>query len=147
MIEIIRFLLKYGADPNAKDNDGYSPLMYAVVNDRCEIVKLLIEHEANINDHEHSLLGLFPLHMSVHFARPRIMKLLIENGAIIDLKASNGATALYYAVKHKKIDMVEILLQSGASITAKDQNQITPFEMALMNRHIFSLKTMGYFTH
>lgn len=46
-LEIIRFLLKNGADPNEPNAEGYTPLMYACQNVNVDAVKLLIDHGAN----------------------------------------------------------------------------------------------------
>ena len=46
-IEFIRFLLVQSADPNCAPNNGYSPLCSAIVNNRVDLVSLLIEFGAN----------------------------------------------------------------------------------------------------
>ena len=56
-----------------------------------------IEHGANIDDQDY-LSENGPLHFAVALRHMRILKLLIENGASIDFKTLDGATALIYAV-------------------------------------------------
>ena len=48
----------------------------------------------------------------------RILKLLIENGASIDFKALDGATALTYAVNYREKEMAEILIENGANVNS-----------------------------
>ena len=62
-----------------------------------ETAKLLIEHGANIDDHE-NLFGNVPLHLAVSIRHMRILRLIIENHPSIDFKALDGATALTFAV-------------------------------------------------
>ncbi len=48
-IEIVKFLLDHGANVNAVDHDGWSPLMWAVGLKNAELVQLLIDHGASVN--------------------------------------------------------------------------------------------------
>ena len=57
-----------------------------------ETAKLLIEHGANIDDHE-NLFGNVPLHLAISCRQMRILMLLVENGASFDFQALDGATA------------------------------------------------------
>ena len=51
-----------------------------------------------------------PLHYAVSYGHKIILKLLIENGASIDFKALDGATALTHAVNYREKEMAEILI-------------------------------------
>jgi ankyrin repeat protein len=48
-VEKVRKLLKKGADVNAKNFLGYTPLHYGAANGHIEVVKLLLEHGADPN--------------------------------------------------------------------------------------------------
>ena len=63
-----------------------------------------IEHGANIDDQDY-LSENVQLHYAVSYGHKRILKLLIENGASIDFKALDGATALTYAINYKQKKM------------------------------------------
>jgi ankyrin repeat protein len=45
--DVARLLIKLGADIEAKDNNGWKPLHEAVANDSLDVTRLLIEHGAN----------------------------------------------------------------------------------------------------
>ena len=47
--KIIRILLEHKVDPNDKDYHDYTPLHYAIILGWLEVVKLLVEHGADIN--------------------------------------------------------------------------------------------------
>ncbi len=46
---IAKLLIKKGANVNMKDNNEKTPLYFAIKNNDSELVKLLIENEANPN--------------------------------------------------------------------------------------------------
>ena len=60
-IDLVRLLLKNGADPDIKSNDGVSPLFVAALNGRNKIVKLLLE-SSPIDENEQKELTNYKLH-------------------------------------------------------------------------------------
>jgi len=48
-LQLVKSLLASGADINAKDNNGWTPLIEAAQEDHLEIVTLLLEKGADIN--------------------------------------------------------------------------------------------------
>jgi len=75
-IKIFKLLIEYGADINNKEN----LLFQAIENEFCEAVQLLIDHGADINA---NYCNLSALETSMYYDDD-IVKLLLENGAIID---------------------------------------------------------------
>ena len=114
-LDIFKILLDKGADPKEKVNHGLTPMMIATQEGKYETAKLLIEHGANIDDHE-NLSGNVPLHLAISCRQLRILMLLIENGTSIDCKALDGATAWTYAVNNKQREMAEFLVENGANV-------------------------------
>lgn len=47
-MDAVRLLLKHGADPNAKDHRGNSPLHYAIVYQAYDLVETLVDHGADL---------------------------------------------------------------------------------------------------
>lgn len=90
---LVKQLLELGADPNARDLHGGTPL-HAMVRwvTRPDIISILLERGADINAVDHA--GQTPLHLAASCIRrpghqwgnhPELSSYLIENGATIDI--------------------------------------------------------------
>ena len=80
---------------------------------------LLIEHKANVNG-DGNLSGNVPIHYAIDFDDMKLLKLLIEKVASIDIKAFDGTNALMYAVNDNTLDIIKILLENGADPNESD---------------------------
>jgi ankyrin repeat protein len=63
--------------------NGNSPLHTAVGTGGCEVIKMLLQHGANVNAKNHYTLS--PLTMAVSRGSPGVVELLLANNARIDL--------------------------------------------------------------
>ena len=77
----VAWALNLGADANAKDINGSTPLYWASLSGRTEIAKLLIEAGADVQVKDN--FGDTPLHKASRWGHTEIAKLLIEAGATI----------------------------------------------------------------
>ena len=104
----VQMLLENGADPNLKNNAGWTALMLAARNCGTEstenIVQMLLENGADPNLKNNN--GWTAL---MHAARycgeestENTVKMLLENGADPDVKNNKGFTALFLASKYNK---------------------------------------------
>ena len=108
--ESIINLIKNGADVNIQDNNeevsGNTALMMAAVENRIDIVKILIAANANLNlQNENGTTALMWAAMSGQ----EIVKFLIDAGADINLKENDGWTALRYARRTEDMDIIKLL--------------------------------------
>ena len=90
-----------------------TPLMAAASYGNFELVKLLVEHGADVN-HETSKSALICASCTEYHDTVKILKFLIDNGANIDSTVCDITTALIEAIIHSKFLCVEFLLASGA---------------------------------
>lgn len=86
----VRKLLKAGVSVNASDGatSDNKALHWAASYGNADIVKLLCEHQANVNVVNKA--GVTPLHDAVTRGDLDVARILLENGAATDIKAKEG---------------------------------------------------------
>lgn len=133
--EEVEKLLQQGADINQLNKYGLTPLMLAVATKQKDIVKFLIEKEADLNIQQKETDDT-ALTSAVTRGYTEIAKLLI-NAPKIDLnkKAVYGETALMRAAHYGHKDIVELLIKKGADLKIKDSTGRTAFIMAAVGGH------------
>jgi hypothetical protein len=132
-LPIVELLLQLGADPNAADSLGHTPL-YFVGNGSlgpsgAAIVRVLVQGGANINGRER-LKQCTALHMAARRGNVLVAEALLECGAEIEARDKLGETALHRAVKCGKEEMVVFLLSRGADAQAMGKAGKNPGQAA-----------------
>jgi len=83
----VTFLLKNGADVNAADNSGHTPLHDAVTQD-VKILDILIKHKAFVN--VRNVHGSTPLHLAALWGYPLSVKKLLDHQADPSIQDNRG---------------------------------------------------------
>lgn len=116
-VDIIRELLKAGADAKGRMPNGI-PLVYRATYDGDEeILRTLLESGADANskdDDEYEAL----LHVAAMHANVACIRILLERGASVDVRDRLGYTPLHLASKELSAESVKLLLRSGADENA-----------------------------
>ena len=134
------------ANPDARDENGVTPLMFASYNGFKAIAQILLKHQANANlvtlsnknfdfgkllSHKNSKATA--LMLAAFAGKCDIVYALIKAGAALNAQDSDGQTALMYAIlgdqnwPHKPLSpqrkkIIALLLEYGADSTIADHN-------------------------
>ena len=94
-LEVVQKLIEYGADINAEDLHGCTPLHTASEGPGPKggsVHRLLLEHGAEVNARRKD--GSTPLHRASLIGLPEVVRLLLEHGADVKAEDNSGRTAL-----------------------------------------------------
>ena len=134
--QVVKLLIKKGADVNIKDTDGETPLhvvAHGNKNDKkpieLEVAKLLIEKGADINAKNEDRDYQTPLCYAASHNRVELAKLLIEKGADVN----NDVNAIAYAARRNSVEVAELLIKHRADVHAKNKDGNTPLYTAANN--------------
>jgi len=114
----VRALIDKRVDVNATQQDGTTPLHWAVDRDRPDIVQMLIRAGANVK--AANRYGATPLWLASVNGNPKTIAMLLEGGADAGSANSDGETALMVAARTGQTDAVNLLLARGADPNGKE---------------------------
>ena len=139
-----------GANVNARDENGVTPLMIVV---RAivefdpkieEVINALVKAGADINAKSRTgmTVAMFAVISNSH---PEVMKILIKSGVKADEKyPETGVTLLMLAARsniHPEVpELIKTLVKSGADVNAKDKDGWTPLIYAARSLSDFCLE-------
>lgn len=114
--KMTQMLLKYGANPNALDDRGYTAFARAVETGNEDLVRLLLEHKADVNP---VFTAHTPLAIAVGYGQTNITRYLLDQGADPYLVKTNwGAfSALRSRIRDSELatTLGRMLLESAPS--------------------------------
>ncbi len=127
---IAQLYLQHGANIEAKDNWGRTPLMYAVANSNTEGVKLLLENgtDVSVKDNE-GRTALFYAKSS------EVIELLHNYGINLDTQDKNGMTSLMYVIQKGSKNAYCALIKAGANLALRDNEGLTASLHAVKTWH------------
>jgi len=120
--DIVKLLLKHGADAGKKNRDGHTPL--DLVRDGDQDIADLLRGDA----------ALLDAAKKGHLAR--VHKLVTSSN--INCRDSQGrnSTPLHLAAGYNNLDVAEYLLEHGADVNAQDKGGLIPLHNASSYGHL-----------
>jgi ankyrin repeat protein len=126
------------ADPglvNAYSPDGYQPLGLAAFFGQAQVAVYLVARGAAVNSASKNSMQVMPLHSAVAGQHLEIARLLIDQGADVNARQSDGFTALHGAAQNGQIEMIQLLLAHGADTSARGEGGMTALDYASRAGH------------
>ena len=127
----VKDCLDAGADANAIDDDGHTPLQWAArMSEDVNVTEALLDEGANANATDK--VGNTPLHIAVGMnENVEVTKTLLVTGANVNATNDAGYTPLHVAfINSKYPEVVLTLLEAGANANAVGYKGITPLHQA-----------------
>ena len=130
--ETVKQCLQNGLDANEIFEDRYTLLLPSTCCGDEKLVRLLIDHGADVNFR--SKLGMTPIYLASQHDAYDLTKLLIENGANIDVPSTNEVKSpLIESTIQGNTLIVIALIEAGANINIKDLEGKTALDYAKQN--------------
>jgi uncharacterized protein len=112
-------MITTGADVNAAQGDGTTPLHWAVYKVDADLVRALLARGAKpdaINNY-----GSSPLAEAVKVGNARLVGMLIDAGSNVEVRNQEGQTALMLAARAGSVEVAELLVRHGANVNAREK--------------------------
>lgn len=128
---LVQLLINNGANINNPDNNGTTPLMYAIYLNYTNMVIALLDHGAKIELKDKD--GSTALHYASDRNRKDLVELLLDRGADINAVREDGLTPLSIASLKGSQSVIRLLIEKGADLEIKHKNGQTALNLALKN--------------
>jgi hypothetical protein len=125
-VSTVRKLLAQRANVNAHDEDGYTPLMFAVYSP--DMFQLLAAHGADLNAADARGRTVL-MHAAGAREAYKVVNFLLEKGANTSVRDAQGNTALMIAVENPTT--VKLLLSYKADCHARNNRSENVFDIAM----------------
>uniref|UniRef100_A0A8C4UYT9 Ankyrin repeat and death domain containing 1B n=1 Tax=Falco tinnunculus TaxID=100819 RepID=A0A8C4UYT9_FALTI len=135
-LDIMRKLIKAGADQKAKNEDGMNVLHFAAQNNSVKIVDYFLQ-DLHLNDlNKPDGKGKKPFLLAAEKGHVDMINNLITLKLFTPEKDKEGNTALHLAAKNGHSEVVEILLKQWEEINDINQNNSSALQIAVQNGHL-----------
>lgn len=137
----LRAAITYGFDPNEKDADDRTLIMFAAYNGHVKTVEMLLEHGAEVNSADFE--GTTALMWASSGPFVDTVDLLLQKGANVNtVDSREHFTALMWAASEGQLEVVELLLRNNADKTLQDVDGDTAESFARQKGHAEVVKLL-----
>ncbi len=131
--DTLNALVEGGANPNAPDSAGVSPLERALRAGSQAAAEMLLAHGADPK--AVGQYGWTPLHSAADLGNTAAAALLLQKGADVNAIMNDGNTPLHLAVRNNHKEIVSLLLTNKADPNLRNNSGYTPLHEAVMMKH------------
>ncbi len=119
-LDLVKYLVKHGANVNEEDNTQWTALDYAAYNkvDASDVIAFLIQSGAKVNHQTRK--GSTPLMLARH---PNNARMLINKGANLKLKDKDGNGVLIRVLQNMAFGVVPVIVEAGADVNQPNREK------------------------
>lgn len=128
-VDTVESLVGSGADINAADAIGQTPLHLAAASGNIEMVTVLLEDGAEL-DLPEGRDGLSALHVAAQRGHEQVVDLLIRFGADMEARTRRQQTPLHLAALHGHAGVTAQLLKYHVRLDSRDADGMTALQLA-----------------
>eukprot|EP00026_Physarum_polycephalum_P007585 Phypoly_transcript_07648.p1 GENE.Phypoly_transcript_07648~~Phypoly_transcript_07648.p1 ORF type:complete len:487 (+),score=88.56 Phypoly_transcript_07648:95-1555(+) len=141
-LDIVRFLLKKGA--NARRYEGMSspPLFNACRAGHVEVARKLLKYEADPEGATTIGNKTTPLIIAAKHGSVEITQMLIDHGANVNTARMDSVTPIFMAAQENHVEVLKMLIKAGANVDACTDDDATPLFMAAQEGHAESVEIL-----
>ena len=136
-LNVLTFYLDNGENPNSYiPTEKKRLLTFAIENNHPEAVKLLLQHNADVQKEMSKSCNLTPLMYAASHNYVDILELLLINSPkSVNQKNASGWTALHFAAASGNLEACQKLIEFNANLELKTPFGQTPINLAITRRH------------
>ncbi|KAM8776210.1 kinase D-interacting substrate of 220 kDa isoform 2-T2 [Rhynchonycteris naso] len=137
-LEIVKELIKNGANCNLEDLDNWTALISASKEGHVHIVEELLKCGVNLEHRD--MGGWTALMWACYKGRTDVVGLLLSHGANPSVTGLYSVYPIIWAAGRGHADIVHLLLQNGAKVNCSDKYGTTPLVWAARKGHLECVK-------
>jgi ankyrin repeat protein len=129
--DVVAYII--GTHPDSVNDyapDGFTPLGLACYFGQAEVARYLVLKGADVNLPSNNGFHVYPIHSAAAGNYTDIVRLLVSNGAQVNVKQQAGGTPLHAAAQNGNADMLIILLEHGAEVNTRMEGGKLPTDLA-----------------
>ena len=137
-VQVVKSVIKRGADPSLMDNRGWNTLHCAAQGGDTDIISLIHTHLPNIDSKTRE--GDTPLMLAALNGKLRAVKWFLERGATVACEEKRGWNTLHHAAQGGDTDIISLIHTHLPNIDSKTREGDTPLMLAALNGKLRAVK-------
>ena len=137
-VQVVKSVIKRGADPSLMDNRGWNTLHYAAHGGDTDMISLIHTHLPNIESKTGE--GETPLMVAAAHGKLHAVKWFLEKGATVACGNNRGCSTLHCAAQGGDTDIISLIHTHLPNIESKTGEGETPLMVAAAHGKLHAVK-------